>query len=71
MTTDDLPEGLFLSDTLSSPYSSVNPRQIALISDEALEGWIYYPRSTLEGHITVLERPRIRVRHQRYTDAQT
>ena len=34
----------------------VNPRQITLISDEALEGWIYYLRNTLEGEDRALAR---------------
>lgn len=34
----------------------VNPRQIAQISDEALEGWIYYMRNALEGKHKALAR---------------
>ncbi len=39
----------------------VNPRQIAQISDEALEGWIQYMRVTLEGEDRALAR---RIIHQ-------
>jgi hypothetical protein len=34
----------------------VNPRKIAQISDEALEGWIHYMRDALEGEGKALAR---------------
>ena len=42
-------EGELLTEIATLQALKVNPTEIAMISDEALEGWIEYMRSALEG----------------------